>query len=117
MVGGLRGFDWGLGDGERLAVPSEKPGRPPSDMLDLARLPTDISARRWRPGEYDMVANLEWTAGVNRSPTQQIRDQPLRRETQRDAGDAAESEQARSEERRVGKECGSTCRSRWSPLQ
>src|SRR3546814_2082247 len=41
-----------------------------------------------------MVANLEWTAGVNRSPTQQIRDQPLRRETQRDAGDAAESEQA-----------------------
>src|SRR3546814_17975815 len=23
--------------------------------------------------------------------------------------------QARSEERRVGKECGSTCRSRWSP--
>src|SRR3546814_14802629 len=30
--------------------------------------------------------------------------------------DAADSEsQARSEERRVGKECGSTCRSRWSP--
>src|SRR3546814_21044224 len=25
-------------------------------------------------------------------------------------------EYAKSEERRVGKECGSTCRSRWSPL-
>src|SRR3546814_12679240 len=29
--------------------------------------------------------------------------------------DAAEREEARSEERRVGKECVSTCRSRWSP--
>ena len=27
----------------------------------------------------------------------------------------AELEQARSEERRVGKECASMCRSRWSP--
>src|SRR3546814_16908169 len=29
--------------------------------------------------------------------------------------DATEVEQPRSEERRVGKECVSTCRSRWSP--
>src|SRR3546814_13679838 len=29
--------------------------------------------------------------------------------------DGAKSEKARSEERRVGKECVSTCRSRWSP--
>src|SRR3546814_15285258 len=28
---------------------------------------------------------------------------------------ATEADAARSEERRVGKECGSTCRSRWSP--
>src|SRR3546814_13137399 len=32
-----------------------------------------------------------------------------------DAGDEIE-EAARSEERRVGKECVSTCRSRWSPF-
>src|SRR3546814_3632950 len=31
------------------------------------------------------------------------------------AVDAAESDANRSEERRVGKECVSTCRSRWSP--
>src|SRR3546814_19624325 len=30
-------------------------------------------------------------------------------------GTLATAPQARSEERRVGKECGSTCRSRWSP--
>src|SRR3546814_13277552 len=30
-------------------------------------------------------------------------------------GDRAELETVRSEERRVGKECVSTCRSRWSP--
>src|SRR3546814_11953893 len=30
-------------------------------------------------------------------------------------GSALTSDLARSEERRVGKECGSTCRSRWSP--
>src|SRR3546814_14613290 len=30
-------------------------------------------------------------------------------------GDAAGDDQQRSEERRVGKECVSTCRSRWSP--
>src|SRR3546814_10993938 len=30
-------------------------------------------------------------------------------------GIAFAHQQARSEERRVGKECGSTCRSRWSP--
>src|SRR3546814_5814022 len=36
---------------------------------------------------------------------------------QRKGGAAADQrrEQARSEERRVGKECVSTCRSRWSP--
>src|SRR3546814_2312408 len=30
---------------------------------------------------------------------------------------AIEADPARSEERRVGKECVSTCRSRWSPYQ
>src|SRR3546814_14775114 len=31
------------------------------------------------------------------------------------AGERAQSGPVRSEERRVGKECGSTCRSRWGP--
>src|SRR3546814_5982610 len=33
------------------------------------------------------------------------------------AGTARNAQQSRSEERRVGKECVSTCRSRWSPYQ
>src|SRR3546814_14178634 len=32
-----------------------------------------------------------------------------------DDGDLADGDDVRSEERRVGKECVSTCRSRWSP--
>src|SRR3546814_3486108 len=34
---------------------------------------------------------------------------------QGDVGEVAGDHQVRSEERRVGKECVSTCRSRWSP--
>src|SRR3546814_7376213 len=34
---------------------------------------------------------------------------------QRNAAQAVTAERSRSEERRVGKECVSTCRSRWSP--
>src|SRR3546814_9244725 len=59
MIDDRLGVELGIGDEERLAVPVENPGRPPADMLDLARLPTDISARRGRPGEYDMVARSE----------------------------------------------------------
>src|SRR3546814_20998771 len=33
----------------------------------------------------------------------------------RNGGETKKGKQARSEERRVGKECVSTCRSRWSP--
>src|SRR3546814_16752730 len=46
--------------------------------------------------------------------------QPLRRRAQRGevrrvAGRLPRGQSVRSEERRVGKECVSTCRSRWSP--
>src|SRR3546814_1779048 len=41
-----------------------------------------------------------------------ITPQPLGRDT---AQDGDQHGQCRSEERRVGKECVSTCRSRWSP--
>src|SRR3546814_13465542 len=47
------------------------------------------------------VPVLRRTIGINR---------PLRRERR-----SCSSDERRSEERRVGKECVSTCRSRWSP--
>src|SRR3546814_9735192 len=40
---------------------------------------------------------------------------PARHEPARAAGDVLGSRRSRSEERRVGKECVSPCRSRWSP--
>src|SRR3546814_7857673 len=51
-----------------------------------------------------------------RPPPRQFRqpDAALSRE-QTDARSAGSDRQGRSEERRVGKECVSTCRSRWSP--
>src|SRR3546814_17095968 len=36
-------------------------------------------------------------------------------EDESEADDSQEEQESRSEERRVGKECVSTCRSRWSP--
>src|SRR3546814_12313156 len=41
-------------------------------------------------------------------------DRVIRQDIERTAGRIA-AEESRSEERRVGKECGSTCRSRWAP--
>src|SRR3546814_17407910 len=46
--------------------------------------------------------------GYGHMVAQRCRAQPF-------AGDKAKKNSSRSEERRVGKECVSTCRSRWSP--
>src|SRR3546814_2764520 len=52
------------------------------------------------------------TALEHVNPAETGLDQPLGRRTD---GDPGAADQHRSEERRVGKECVSTCRSRWSP--
>src|SRR3546814_12666154 len=77
--------------------------------MDQKRMSPQIGKRSWRPAAFDhrfgcnydnpVVANLSrieaWIDFLRKGDR---RIQPLR-----------------SEERRVGKECGSTCRSRWSP--
>src|SRR3546814_16964351 len=70
----------------------------------LARATTTVQYRYTNTGGY--WAN-DWTNLGNNSPT--LTGDPV-------AINEADGRQ-RSEERRVGKECVSTCRSRWSPYQ
>src|SRR3546814_9433214 len=77
-----------------------------SDLIATADGEIDVAvggAGRERLREQDLLAGV-------------VRDQRIG-ETVRVAGDhhIHFAVQARSEERRVGKECVSTCRSRWSP--
>src|SRR3546814_13544919 len=73
----------------------------PAVDLDTADL-----ARVWRGAREVVMAALRAKQGV-----------PLERMMLSAEAQAAIAafEEVRSEERRVGKECGSTCRSRWSP--
>ena len=57
---------------------------------------------RWSGGE-NAFDGADWTASWRRTRVSAVQWKQLR------------DELARSEERRVGKECQSTCRSRWSP--
>src|SRR3546814_18460414 len=60
------------------------------------------------------LSNLELMAYVE----QELERNPLLERGEAEEGGAGDAEKApfeRSEERRVGKESGSTCRSRWSP--
>src|SRR3546814_14053349 len=63
-------------------------------------------------GEAQFGFALE-TLGVE--PDQRPSDQPGQRRADAGIGERAPDHVARSEERRVGKECVSTCRSRWAP--
>src|SRR3546814_10978996 len=66
-----------------------------------------------------LVAGAHWHQGVATSCHHCIstsRKRPtLERQGLQPAGALGPGNQCRSEERRVGKECVSTCRSRWSP--
>src|SRR3546814_3867631 len=63
--------------------------------------------------------------GQDRAQHREAVEGGVRRQDEEDAGDRDDEvepgrevrEDGRSEERRVGKECVSTCRSRWSPYQ
>src|SRR3546814_17182024 len=65
--------------------------RPEADVDDAAFEAED----RWQNGEEEPGVDAE----------------------EQDLEDRIEGEERRAEERRVGKECVSTCRSRWSPYQ
>src|SRR3546814_7455529 len=68
---------------------------------------------------YEMRIS-DWSSDVcssdlNSETTYRLYDYGRPRELHLDDGVAVADPQPRSEERRVGKECVSTCRSRWSP--
>src|SRR3546814_9900774 len=60
---------------------------------------------------------LEYPFGEQADPGHQLQGQPFRGRPVRQhrLAETAAGDAGRSEERRVGKECVSTCRSRWSP--
>src|SRR3546814_4323325 len=72
-----------------------------SDLLELARL---------RDREVRRLCALEDAAGIDADLTPRIRNVASVAHQPTDFWKLT-----RSEERRVGKECSSTCRSRWSP--
>src|SRR3546814_11085635 len=80
--------------------------RPPistrTDTLFPTRRSSDLGRSQWRRG----------FPAARRIPILHCCDSTL---TKRNCGKLICRSQGRSEERRVGKECVSTCRSRWSP--
>src|SRR3546814_10295802 len=78
-----------------------------SDLLAFEPLRLDILSPSIR---YDGVPRLS-ASSRRRFELELLREPTTSSTSQRDA----RSLTARSEERRVGKECVSTCRSRWSP--
>src|SRR3546814_20825594 len=67
-----------------------------------------------RDGERTVAAELPLEEGNERAARPQHIAEPHRHETS--AAVPSRAVKIRSEERRVGKECVSTCRSRWSPI-
>src|SRR3546814_4107834 len=79
---------------------------------------TYITTRRgYRGGGFNSPTFSPVLASVQDFGPEKLTDVEVGLKTNWRSGDASGSFSiaARSEERRVGKECGSTCRSRWSP--
>src|SRR3546814_14992959 len=85
-----------------------------SDLRHRRRTRQVRELREWHPLEifldhlFDQIGLQQQTFQTEREQHAQRALLPVRRADLADAG-------RRSEERRVGKECVSTCRSRWSP--
>src|SRR3546814_17293347 len=73
-----------------------------------------VTARRGKPGEQHVGHGGEEQGEDGREP-QPAEGHPADRGACLRPRPAADDQRQRSEERRVGKECVSTCRSRWSP--
>src|SRR3546814_11899651 len=79
-------------------------------LNEMVRLRGDVSKlRRWLLPHRDVLYAL------SRDDFQQIAESDSRDQYRHLNGHFDNAVDARSEERRVGKECVSTCRSRWSP--
>src|SRR3546814_13498553 len=90
--------------------PYTTPFRSVDEGLEVARGPPDVGGQDDRGVQaYHVVTALD--AGPPPLPLDVL----LELHTQRPEIPAGAGPPVRSEERRVGKECVSTCRSRWSP--
>src|SRR3546814_19958862 len=90
-----------------------------SDVCSSDLTPDKPKARAWaQPGEASAVRQSEVGKCRNGSGKRDLHDSAaarLGRELCARSRARTQPEFPRSEERRVGKECVSTCRSRWSP--
>src|SRR3546814_15604119 len=90
-----------------------------SDLLqsgDLAK----VAARMWEAMLYARFHGVGWTASnMGKGPDFLLNENVYVEAVTAQPGnpDNGGLPKERSEERRVGKECGGTCRSRWSPLK
>src|SRR3546814_11346119 len=85
-------------------------GKADAALEAFAALGTEIGVRRRGVAEGEILEELVDLPGLGRLEAGRvIGEQPHR------IGDLPQRAEFRSEERRVGKECVSTCRSRWSP--
>src|SRR3546814_15748248 len=83
---------------------------------NLVRRFGDKPASRYQEASYDIQAKENLHYRPTWAPDQQIYDTEISRVKMADWDAFKDPRQYfRSEERRVGKECVSTCRSRWSP--
>src|SRR3546814_16657533 len=87
---------WQVGD---LPTPEPGPGQVRVKLKVSGVNPSDVKSRRGRPIDSDLIVPHSDGAGLIDKVGQGVSPDRL----------------GRSEERRVGKECVSTCRSRWSP--
>src|SRR3546814_6494092 len=81
-----------------------------SDLVAIEHLGAPPVRRRLQPSQLDRAGNPQ---AVLQGRTDEAALGGVDRQPQ--IGPRARQGQVRSEERRVGKECVSTCRSRWSP--
>src|SRR3546814_20556908 len=101
--------------------------RPTRSTRTDTRFPYTTLFRSQRPGrQYRRLLALAMKVQRHRALAVAVADQPVagevewmvRRPMLRQIGGACDHRRRdRSEERRVGKECVSTCRSRWSPYR
>src|SRR3546814_15970333 len=86
-----------------------------SDLLDRRDLISHLTQRRDQPFQMGAVPGLAFHVEAQ-ALGRQIGEDPLVRQSQDvDRFLVEDARHMRSEERREGKECVSTCRSRWSP--
>src|SRR3546814_11250871 len=97
---------------QRRDLVARQPGLPGEDR-DVDAPLIFASGARAGPVDHDLTLAQAEQATIEERPAAKLRPGA------RTCGERAEQEQRllplRSEERRVGKECVSTCRSRWSP--